>query len=73
MKETEMKIAGQLIARIVREAAKTSLPEDKTLRAQAVKDYVASLEKNPVIAEVREAVHNLARKFPVPGNDTGTA
>jgi glycine hydroxymethyltransferase len=67
MLEGDMKQIGKFIARVVKEAAQTPLPEDKTLRPQAVKDFTASLENNPMIREVRAAVIELATQFPVPG------
>lgn len=69
MKEAEMKEAGKLIARIVKEFAVTELPEDKTKRAAAVKEFTAKLEEHQVIKEVRAEVIKLASQFPVPGID----
>jgi glycine hydroxymethyltransferase len=69
MKEEEMKKIAMFIVRIVKQFATTELPEDKTLRAKAVKDFSASLESNPLIREIREEVVKLASTFPVPGID----
>lgn len=70
MKEGEMKNAGQLIAKIVKEFAATAMPEEKEKRAAAVKEFVKSLEGNAVIAEVKKEVIALSSKFPVPGVDS---
>lgn len=67
MKEAEMLLVAKYVAQIVKVAAVTEMPEDKELRLQAVKDFVATLENHSVIAEVRAQVHALAEKFPVPG------
>lgn len=67
MKELEMREAGKLIARIVREFASVALPEDKDERNRAVKEFKESVAGHAVVREVREEVHALARKFPVPG------
>jgi len=67
MKEEEMREIGKLIARIVKEFATTELPGDKDTRIAAIKDFVTSLKKHSVIAEVREKVIALTAKFPVPG------
>jgi glycine hydroxymethyltransferase len=67
MMERDMAAVGKLVARVVKMAAETPLPEEKEKRAQAVKDFTASLAANPTIAEVRTAVIELATRFPVPG------
>jgi len=67
MLEADMAKVGKLVARVVKMAAETPLPEEKEKRAPAVKDFTAALATNPVIAEVRTAVIELATQFPVPG------
>jgi len=67
MKENEMKEAGACIAEIITTFAHTDLPEDKTQRAQAVKNFVAGLSEHETIKTVRARVTSLASKFPVPG------
>ena len=67
MKEDEMRKAGKLIAKIFHAFSAAELPEDKTLRAQAVKDFVATLDAHPLIAEVKQQVKDIALQFPVPG------
>lgn len=69
MKEEEMKKIGAFIARIVHEFAGTELPEDKTLRLQALKDFSAAIETHSVILEIKTQVKELASTFPVPGID----
>jgi len=67
MKEEEMREIGRHIARVVKEFASTPLPEDKSARPQAVKDFAATLPEHDVIRSVREAVRAITARFPVPG------
>lgn len=67
MKEAEMAKIGKLIARIVKEFAKTELPGDKETRLEAIKHFTAALPENAVVKEVGGAVNELAAGFPVPG------
>ncbi len=67
MKEKEMKMIGGMIAEIVKTFSGTVLPEDKTLRAKAVKDFRDTLAGHPAIREIRAKVKALATRFPVPG------
>jgi glycine hydroxymethyltransferase len=69
MKEKEMEVIGTWIAEITKTFAVTVLPEEKEKRAQAVKDFAATLEKHEVVKKIRERVVALATKFPVPGID----
>lgn len=67
MKEREMETIGRWIAEIIKTFATQELPEEKTQRAQTVKDFVARLPGHPFIRETKEGVRALARAFPVPG------
>jgi glycine hydroxymethyltransferase len=67
MKEKEMKIAGKLIAKIIKEFAKTEMPDDKEKRNEVVKKFKEDIKKNKLILEIKRQVNSLARKFPVPG------
>ncbi len=67
MKEAEMTHIGTLIAKIVKEFSATELPEEKSARPQAVKDFVETLAGNSVVKEVRAEVAGITARFPVPG------
>jgi glycine hydroxymethyltransferase len=67
MKEEEMSKIGKWIARIVKEFAKTELPEDKEQRSEAIKEFVSRLAGHPLIQEIKAEVKALAAKYPVPG------
>lgn len=69
MKEKEMKIVGKTVAQIVKEFAKTELPEDKSRRAKAVREFAANLPKHPLIQKIGKDVKQLASKFSVQGVD----
>ncbi len=69
MKEKEMEQIGMWITKIVKTFSSTALPDDKAQRAQAVRDFAATLETHPVVQEVRAAVVALTSSFPVPGID----
>ncbi|MFH1246630.1 MAG: serine hydroxymethyltransferase, partial [Candidatus Liptonbacteria bacterium] len=69
MKEKDMEQIGMMITKIVKTFVVTALPEEKTERARAVKEFSATLENHPVIQEVRAEVTKLASVFPVPGID----
>jgi glycine hydroxymethyltransferase len=70
MREKEMEVIGTWIAEITKACAATVLPEEKEKRAQAVKDFAATLEKHEVVKKIRARVVALASKFPVPGIDS---
>ena len=67
MKESDMIRIGKWIAQVANESAVTDLPDDKKLRAKAVREFENGLSNNPTIKQVGEEVKTLATKFPVPG------
>jgi glycine hydroxymethyltransferase len=69
MKEGEMERIAKWIGEIVREFSSVTLPEDKTLRKTAVKDFTATLESNATVKRIAAEVQEMAGKFPVPGID----
>lgn len=69
MSEQEMKKIGELIAKVVKEFAKTELPKDKEKRAGAVREFVNQLSENSLIQAVKKEVMALTSQFPVPGID----
>lgn len=69
MKEAEMEKVGTWIGEICRAFAPTKMPEDKTQRAQFVKNFDAGLAEQDVVKRIKREVIDLATKFPVPGID----
>ena len=69
MKEAEMKQIGKWISEITKIFATTELPEDKSQRIQAIKDFAAKLPGHETIQRIGKEVTALASKFPVPGID----
>jgi len=67
MKEKEMQQIGIWIARIVDHIKDYRLPEDKSLRAEYLKDVKAKLTGDPFLLEIREQVKKFTAPFPVPG------
>ena len=70
MKEAEMKEAGKLIARVVKEFAPTDMPETKEERNVKVKEFKEKIKDNKFILGIKKEVNELAGKFPVPGIDS---
>lgn len=69
MKEKEMKVAGKLIAKVIKEFCTIEMPDDKEKRNEVVKKFKEDIKKNKFILEIRKQVNALANKFPVPGID----
>lgn len=69
MKEGEMARIARWIGEIVHTFKDIRLPEDKTLRKTAVKEFTASLPEHEVIKRISAEIHEMAGKFPVPGID----
>lgn len=69
MKEQQMTQIGKWIGQIVKEFNSIRLPEDKTMRKSAVKEFTASLDNNETIKRIAQEVHDLAGQYPVPGVD----
>jgi len=69
MKEGEMAQVARWIGEVVREFKEVTLPEDKTFRKQALKDFSASLKNNQTVKRIADEVQEMAGKFPVPGID----
>jgi glycine hydroxymethyltransferase len=67
MKEKEMEQIGKWIASITKEFAVMEMPDDKTKRAEVIKDFMATIKNHPLIKEIGEQVKVFATKFPVPG------
>jgi len=69
MKEKEMEVAGEIIAKVVKKFALTEMPEIKEERNARVKEFKEKIKNDPFILEIKRAVNQLAGKFPVPGID----
>ncbi len=69
MKEKEMKIAGKLIAKVIKEFCTIEMPDDKEKRNEVVKKFKEDIKKNKFILQVKKEVNKLSSKFPVPGID----
>jgi glycine hydroxymethyltransferase len=67
MKEDEMREIGMIIVRVLREAMKTALPDDKESRKEAVRLFAESLRDHPLVLETQKQVRAIASRFPVPG------
>jgi glycine hydroxymethyltransferase len=69
MKEVEMEATGKFIAKLVKEFAKTDMPETKEERNAKVKEFKEQIKNNPLVLEIKKEVNAMASKFPVPGVD----
>lgn len=67
LKEEDMQKVAGWIAEIVKEAAREVLPEEKTARAEAVRNFTASLQARDLVKRISVEVRDFAIKFPVPG------
>ncbi len=67
MKEKEMEQIGKWIARSMKEFKGVALPEDKTARPAAIKEFEAKLEASEMLKSMHKEVTALAMQFPVPG------
>ena len=67
MKESEMKIIGTWIAKIIHEVKDYELPEGKDARTEAIKKFREEIQKNEVIKKIRQEVIELCKKFPLYG------
>lgn len=67
MKESEMEQIGVWIAKALKAFPGVTLPEDKTLRPKALKEFAATLEASELVKSIHAEVIKLASGFPVPG------
>jgi len=65
MKEEEMKIIGELIARVIKKVALYDFPEDKDEREKAIQATMKKIEDDNEIKEVHKEVLKLCKKFPL--------
>src|SRR3989344_1495017 len=64
MKEKEMELIGEWIAKIIKEVKDFELP-DKSEIANYIKQFKQSIEHNKKIHEIRNQVVELCKKFPL--------
>jgi glycine hydroxymethyltransferase len=69
MKEKEMKKIAGFLFPIIKEFAKTELPQEREKRADFVKKFKEMISGNPLIKKVRMEVKSFSSKFPVPGTN----
>ncbi|MBI2122089.1 MAG: serine hydroxymethyltransferase [Candidatus Sungbacteria bacterium] len=70
MKEKEMRVIAGFIARVVREFSHVILPEEKSERATAVREFTQKLSRSQFVKKIGSEVKQFASRFPVPGIDT---
>jgi glycine hydroxymethyltransferase len=67
MKETEMKLIGGWIIKIIDHVKDYKMPTEKSARIQFVKAFSEKIVKDKVLLEVGKEVLNLCKKFPISG------
>jgi glycine hydroxymethyltransferase len=65
MKEQEMEMIGSVIADVINEIKGYELPDDKVVRAAALKRFRAEIASNATIKGARAKTLDLCRKFPL--------
>jgi len=65
MKEEQMKVIGEWIARIIFEVKDYELPGDKEKRNEVLKKFKREIPNNKVVKEIREKVVELCKQFPI--------
>ncbi|MBI2123952.1 MAG: serine hydroxymethyltransferase [Candidatus Wildermuthbacteria bacterium] len=66
MKEKEMTMVGDWIARVIEEIKVYQLPEQKDERKAYISSFEKDMTKNPVILKVKEEIEKLCERFPLP-------
>lgn len=66
MKEKEMEIIADWIAKIVSEIKKYKLPTDKEERAVCLKNFRKEIKDNKVVKRIKQEVLKFCKKFPLP-------
>ncbi len=71
MKEGDMEIIAEVIAKVINEVKGYQLPEDKVERKEYIKKFRDDISKNELIKKVRGQVLRLCKRFPLyPGLTT---
>tara|TARA_B100001971_G_C17989471_1_gene431555 strand:- start:16 stop:672 length:657 start_codon:yes stop_codon:yes gene_type:complete len=65
IKEKEMKLIGQWIAKVISEIENFDMPEDKEKRKKAINEFKEEISKNQEIKKIQKEVIELAKKFPL--------
>lgn len=66
MKENEMRIIGDWIAKVVGEIKNYRLPENKEEMKPYIKKFQEEMAGNKIIKEIKQEVLDFSRKFPIP-------
>ncbi len=66
MKETEMKLIGGWILKVVEHVGTVTLPEDKAQRNSYLSDFLKKIEGDEQLIKIRKEVEELCSRFPVP-------
>lgn len=64
MKETEMKLIGDWIYRVIEEVADYRLPEEKEKRRQFMKEFKQDISANQTLIKIASEVKELCSRFP---------
>lgn len=67
MKDKEMRVIAGFIARVVQEFSHVALPEEKSERAAAIREFTKELSRSEFAKKLGKEVKRFASKFPVPG------
>ena len=67
MKEKKIHVIAGFIARVVQEFSHVALPEEKSERAVAVREFTEKLFRSPFVKKLGDEVKRFVSKFPVPG------
>jgi glycine hydroxymethyltransferase len=65
MKESEMDMVADWVARVIDLVKKYELPREKELRSKFLKDFRLQAKQMPELLSIREEVKNITKKFPL--------
>jgi hypothetical protein len=65
MKEPEMRLVGQFVARGIQAVEHYVMPSDRHERAAFLKVFRADIASNPTLAQLRKEVAQLCADFPI--------
>jgi len=65
MKEKEMELIGDWIARVINEVKCYEMPDEKDARDKAIKKFKKEIVKNQKIKKIKKEVFELCKRFPI--------
>jgi glycine/serine hydroxymethyltransferase len=65
MKEKEMELIGNWIAKVINEIKGYEMPDDKDAKNEAIQKFRKEIVKNQEIKKIKKEVVELCKKFPL--------